>query len=114
VSDAVREVCDAEWARLDSDLSMIRFCAWVIPAIGFLGTVRGIGDALVQAQRAVMGDIVGVTVSLGVAFNSTLIALLFSMLIMLFLHQLQLMQERLVLDTQHYCDENLLPHLQVR
>ena len=114
VSDSIREVCSSEWDRLDSDLSMIRYCTWAIPAIGFLGTVRGIGDALVQAQRAVMGDIVGVTVSLGVAFNATLIALVFSMLIMFLLHNLQQMQERLVLDTQNFCDMNLLPHLQVR
>ena len=114
VSDAIQEVCDAEWNRLDSDLAMIRYCTWAIPAIGFLGTVRGIGDALVQAQRAVMGDIVGVTVSLGVAFNATLIALVLSMLVMFLLHQLQQVQERLVLDTRRYCDANLLPHLQVR
>ena len=113
VADAIREVCNSEWDRLDSDLSMIRYCTWAVPAIGFLGTVRGIGDALVQAQRAVMGDIVGVTVSLGVAFNATLIALVMCMLIMFLLHQLQMLQERLVLDTQHFCDMNLLPHLQV-
>lgn len=114
VSEAIQEVCDAEWNSLDSDLSMIRYCTWAIPAIGFLGTVRGIGDALVQAQRAVMGDIVGVTVSLGVAFNATLIALVLSMLIMFLLHQLQQVQERLVLDARRFCDANLLPHLQVR
>jgi biopolymer transport protein ExbB/TolQ len=114
VSHAIQEVCDSEWNRLDSDLSMIRYCTWVIPAIGFLGTVRGIGEALIQAQRAVMGDIVGVTVSLGVAFNATLISLVLSIIIMFLLHQLQQIQERLVLDTRRYCDANLLPHLQVR
>lgn len=114
VAGAVREVCESESDRLDSELSMIRYILWAIPAIGFIGTVRGIGDALGQAQRAVEGDIVGVTVSLGVAFNSTLIALLLSIVIMFFMHQLQLMQERLVLDTQNYCDVNLIRHLQVR
>ena len=54
------------------------------------------------------------TVSLGVAFNSTFIALIISIFIMFLMHQLQLLQERLVLDTQHYCDVNLLRHLQVR
>lgn len=114
VAGAVREVCDSESNRLDSELSMVRYIIWAIPAIGFIGTVRGIGDALSQAQRAVEGDIVGVTVSLGVAFNSTLIALLLSIVIMFLMHQLQLMQERLVLDTQTYCDVNLIRHLQVR
>lgn len=75
VSNAVKEVCDNESDRLDSELSMVRYIIWAIPSIGFIGTVRGIGDALGQAHRAVEGDIVGVTASLGVAFNSTFIAL---------------------------------------
>jgi biopolymer transport protein ExbB/TolQ len=114
VSSAVREICETESDRLDSELSMIRYIIWAVPSIGFIGTVRGIGEALGQAHKAVEGDIVGVTVSLGVAFNSTFIALIISIFIMFFMHQLQLMQERLVLDTQNYCDINLLRHLQVR
>ncbi len=114
VSSAVKEVCETESDRLYSELSMIRYIIWAIPSIGFIGTVRGIGDALGQAYKAVQGDIVGVTVSLGVAFNSTLIALLISIFIMFLMHQIQLMQERLVLDTQNYCDVNLIRHLQVR
>ena len=114
VSASVREVCETEADRLDSELSMIRYIIWAIPSIGFIGTVRGIGEALGQAHRAVEGDIVGVTVSLGIAFNSTFIALIISIFIMFLMHQLQLLQERLVLDTQDYCDINLIRHLQNR
>ncbi len=114
VSTAVREICETESDRLDSELSMIRYIIWAVPSIGFIGTVRGIGEALGQAHKAVEGDIVGVTVSLGVAFNSTFIALIISIFIMFLMHQLQLMQERLVLDSQNYCDINLIRHLQVR
>lgn len=113
-SQAIREVCETEAERLDSELSMIRYIVWAIPSIGFIGTVRGISQALGQAHRAVEGDIVGVTVSLGVAFNSTFIALVISLFIMFLMHQLQLLQERLVLDSQAYCDVNLLRHLAVR
>ena len=114
VSNAVHEVCDTESNRLDAELSMVRYIIWAIPSIGFIGTVRGIGDALGQAHRAVAGDIAGVTASLGVAFNSTFIALVISIVIMFLMHQLQLLQERLVLDTQNYCDTNLIRHMQVR
>jgi biopolymer transport protein ExbB/TolQ len=114
VSSVIKETCETESDRLDSELSMVRYIIWAIPSIGFIGTVRGIGEALGLAHRAVQGDIIGVTVSLGVAFNSTFIALIISIFIMFLMHQLQLMQERLVLDTQHYCDVNLLRHLQVR
>ncbi|TQV84633.1 MotA/TolQ/ExbB proton channel family protein [Exilibacterium tricleocarpae] len=112
-SATVKEVCDTESDRLDSELAMVRYIAWAIPSIGFIGTVRGIGEALGQAHRAVEGDIAGVTVSLGVAFNSTFIALVISIVIMFLTHQLQLLQERLVLDTHTYCDNNLLRHLNV-
>ena len=111
-SATAREVCAAESDRLDSELAMIRYIAWAIPSIGFIGTVRGIGDALTMAHRAVQGDISGVTEALGVAFNSTFIALLLSLLLMFVLHQLQLKQERQVLDTESYLDERLLVNLQ--
>ncbi len=90
VSDTIKEQCDAESHRLDSEMSMVRYIAWAIPSIGFIGTVRGIGDALGQAYKAVEGDISGVTVSLGVAFNSTFVALVLSIIIMFCLHKLQL------------------------
>jgi biopolymer transport protein ExbB/TolQ len=111
VSDSIKEQCDVESDRLDSELSMVRYIAWAIPSIGFIGTVRGIGDALGQAYKAVEGDISGVTVSLGVAFNSTFVALVLSIIIMFCLHQLQLTQERLVLETQRYADARLVRHL---
>jgi biopolymer transport protein ExbB/TolQ len=113
VSSAATNVCESEAERLDSELSIIRYITWAIPSIGFLGTVRGIGDALGQAHKAVEGDISGVTESLGVAFNSTLIALVISIVLMFIVHQLQLLQERFILDTQNYCDNNLIRHLQV-
>ena len=111
VSDTIKEQCDIESDRLDTELSMVRYIAWAIPSIGFIGTVRGIGDALGQAYKAVEGDISGVTASLGVAFNSTFVALVLSIVIMFCLHQLQLTQERLVLDSQRYADKRLLRFL---
>jgi biopolymer transport protein ExbB/TolQ len=54
-----------------------------------------------------------VTVSLGVAFNSTFVALVVSIVLMFVLHQLQLVQDRLVLDCQTYCDERMIRHLRV-
>lgn len=113
VSNTIREQCEGESDRLDSELSMVRYIAWAIPSIGFIGTVRGIGDALGQAYEAVEGDISGVTASLGVAFNSTFVALVLSIVIMFCLHQLQLSQERLVLGCQRYCDKRLMRHLAV-
>ena len=52
------------------------------------------------------------TENLGIAFNSTFIALLLSIVLMFLVHQLQLMQERLVFETETYTDDHLIRHLQ--
>jgi biopolymer transport protein ExbB/TolQ len=111
VASSTHTICESEAERLESELSMIRYISWAIPSIGFIGTVRGIGEALAQADKAVQGDIAGVTQSLGVAFNSTFIALLISIFLMFLVYQLQLVQERLVYDTENYCDEKLIRHM---
>jgi biopolymer transport protein ExbB/TolQ len=112
-AETVVAECEYEASRLDAQLSMVRFVAWAIPAIGFVGTVRGIGQALQEAQTALSGDIGGVTMGLGIAFNTTLVALCLSILIMFFLHQLQQAQDRLVLDTRNYVDRGLIRHMRV-
>jgi biopolymer transport protein ExbB/TolQ len=114
VSSAVHDVCQLEYDRLDSELSMVRYVAWAIPAIGFIGTVRGIGEALQQAHKAVEGDVSGVVAGLGIAFNSTLVALALSIVIMFMLHQIQLRQERAVLDTEQYLDQHVIRQMLVR
>lgn len=98
-------------AQLESGNSMIRYIIWAIPSIGFVGTVRGIGQALAQADQALAGDIVGMTASLGVAFNSTLVALFISLLLMFLMHLLNSRQDAMVLKTQASCEKHLLAHL---
>ena len=111
VSSSTHTIFESEADRLESELSMIRYISWAIPSIGFIGTVRGIGEALGQADKAVQGDIAGVTQSLGVAFNSTFIALLISIFLMFLVYQLQLLQERLVFDSENYLDDKLIRHM---
>jgi len=111
VASSTRTIFESEADRLESELSMIRYISWAIPSIGFIGTVRGIGEALAQADKAVQGDIAGVTQSLGVAFNSTFIALIISIFLMFLVYQLQLLQERLVFDGETYVDDKLIRHM---
>ncbi len=111
VSIRTHTICESEAEKLESELSMIRYITWAIPSIGFIGTVRGIGEALAQADKAVHGDIAGVTLSLGIAFNSTFIALLISIFLMFLVHQLQLLEDNLVFDSENYCDDKLIRHM---
>jgi biopolymer transport protein ExbB/TolQ len=87
------EVVDSEVASLvaknEAGNSMIRYLIWTVPSIGFIGTVRGIGEALSKADEALAGNISGMTSSLGVALNTTQVALLISNLLILLMHQLK-------------------------
>jgi biopolymer transport protein ExbB/TolQ len=114
----VPEATDTIMGRLEvaaeqqeSELSMLRYLVWAIPSIGFIGTVRGIGVALHRADEALQGDISGVTSALGVAFNSTLVALIISIILMLLIHLLQGGQEGLILRLQTFCREQIIDKL---
>ena len=110
-SQTVHNVCESENNRLDAELAILRFAVWVTPALGFVGTVRGIGLALQGAELAVKGDTTAVTNGLGISFNSTLVALSLSIVLMYMLHEIQLAQERLVLDAENHADEELISRL---
>lgn len=110
-AQSVKERTDVASNEYDADLSLIRFIAWAIPAIGFIGTVRGIGEALSQAGKAIAGDITGVVDALGLAFNSTLVALILSMPLMFLLYLVQGRQDKLFVDLQSYCDAHLIARM---
>jgi hypothetical protein len=45
VAEVVRNQADVEASRLVSGMAVLHYLAWAIPAIGFVGTVRGLGGA---------------------------------------------------------------------
>lgn len=112
-ANAVKERAELAADELDSSLSLVRYIAWAIPAIGFIGTVRGIGLALAFAEDAIKGDITPVIEALGLAFNSTLVALIISMGLMYLMHIVQSRQEAFVLDTQTFCRAKLIDVMKV-
>lgn len=116
INDAAQAVKDrAELAadQLDSSLSLIRYIAWAIPAIGFVGTVSGIGSGLAFAEQAIHGDISPVTSNLGLAFNSTFVGLMLCIVLMYFLHIVQSRQEAFIIETQTYCRDKLIDVMKV-
>jgi biopolymer transport protein ExbB/TolQ len=111
VTETVSGRLDIAAEQQDSELSILRYIAWAIPSIGFIGTVRGIGLALQRADEALEGDISGVTAALGLAFNSTLIALMLSIVLMLGIHLIASQQEGLIIRLQTFCRERFIDRL---
>lgn len=96
--------------KSESSQSNIRYLAWVIPSIGFIGTVLGISQALRVANS---GDMNLITSTLGVAFDTTLISLVLSIIVMWFLHNLQEETDRLHASLKEYVIENLVNRIEM-
>jgi biopolymer transport protein ExbB/TolQ len=109
VSDAVRTQADVEMGRLVSGMALVHYLAWAIPALGFLGTVRGLGMSLGVMNQT--GGLEEAVRHLYFAFDTTLVALVVSLPLMFFLHTVQREEEGLVIDCQQYCLEHLVARL---
>lgn len=71
-------------SRLDRGLAIVRFVIWATPTIGFIGTVRHMGNALTIADNP--ENISQITAFLGTAFDTTMIGLVLSVALQLMQH----------------------------
>ncbi len=107
VRDAVRTQAEVDQGRLVSTMATMNYLAWAIPAIGFLGTVRGLAGSMTLAGQG--GEQLRIaTRHLTVAFDCTLVALGLSLVVMFLIHLIQREEETLVIDCQQYCLEHLV------
>ena len=112
VGEVVRNQADIEQNRLVTGMSTISYLVWAIPAIGFLGTVRGLAGGMSKAGNQKDADFIKqVTDQLGIAFDCTFVALALSVILMGLLHWVQKAEELLIIDSQQYCQEHLLLRL---
>jgi biopolymer transport protein ExbB/TolQ len=96
--------------RVDLRYSFLRYIVWVIPTIGFIGTVIGISSTL-SGVNPQSPDLEELTSSLGLSFNTTLIALLLSAVLVLLMHLVQESEEKSVNQAGHYTLCNLINRL---
>jgi biopolymer transport protein ExbB/TolQ len=111
VAEVVRNQADVELSRLVSGLATVHYLAWAIPAIGFVGTVRGLGGAFGADAPTIEAFTAQAKDQLKIAFDCTLVALLLSLVLMYLVNVVQRAEETLVVDAQEYCQEHLLLRL---
>jgi len=110
--------------RLDSSYTVLNVFLWAIPILGFIGTVLGIAQAVnefasfiqttdggVQFNAQMRTALAGVTNGLGIAFNTTFIALVLVIPIMVLASVLQKSEEELLLAVEEFCLEELVPRM---
>jgi len=95
--------------------NMVRYITWLIPSLGFIGTVVGIMLALNYAgDRANVQSpdmLYQVTERLGVAFSTTLLALVMAAVLVFIQNMVQGGEERALNRAGQYCLDNLINRL---
>ncbi len=106
--------------KISGSYTLVKVFLWAIPIMGFIGTVLGISTAIAGLADGMEGDIemtelttqlTGVTAGLGVAFDTTLVALCMSILLSFPASAMQKAEEDLLAEVDGYCLENLLKRL---
>ena len=103
----------------DSSYSLCRVLIWAIPILGFIGTVMGLavavsgfgvlgGSAEIGAIKQAIGQ---VTTGLGVAFDTTLLALLLTTFLMFPLSFVQRNEENLFVELDNFLDDMFISRL---
>lgn len=117
VSDVMQIVSsqvNINFKKSESAQAIVRYIIWAIPSIGLIGTILGIAQSLGLADRAndpvIMKQI---TSSMYVAYDATLVALILSLIIMWWFHQLQEQEEELHNDMEEYIMENFVNRIHV-
>lgn len=113
--------------KLETSYTVLQVFIWAIPILGFIGTVLGIGFSVnefaqfIQSAEVVGGfnaqmraALGGVTGGLAIAFNTTFLALVLVIPVMLLTSFLHKSEEELLLAIEEYCLEELLPRLHVK
>jgi hypothetical protein len=100
--------------------TLLKAFIWALPILGFIGTVVGVSAAVASLassldsasdMTAMKGALNSVFAGLGTAFDTTLLALIMSMLVKIPTSALQKSEEDLITAVDEYCNENLLRRL---
>ena len=101
--------------EIDLRYNIIRYITWLIPSLGFIGTVIGIMMALNYAgDRANVESadmLYQVTERLGVAFSTTLLALVMASILVFIQNLVQGREENALNKAGQYCLDNLINRL---
>jgi biopolymer transport protein ExbB/TolQ len=120
VLEALMARSQADADAVESSYTLVRVFVWAIPLLGFIGTVLGIGAAVSGFSNSVaaavdldvMKQSIGtVTTGLGIAFDTTLLALVVSIAIMLPASLLQKAEEDWLARLDAYLEARLLARL---
>lgn len=97
--------------RVEMSYGIVRFVAWLVPTLGFIGTVYGLGASLSEAGGSSELNIKEVAKTLGVGFDCTMVALAQSAILVFLMQLVQEKEETAVNLAGDYTLRNLINRL---
>ena len=113
-----REASGLDQEHMAGRFTLTRYILYLLPVIGFIGTVEGISKALMNISKvlplvkdldAFLNNLTGVTSALQIAFDSTLLALFLSAALMLVQTLVYRKSEALLARVDGWVVEHVLP-----
>ena len=122
VSEMLRAQAENDESHMDSSYGILSGIIWVIPILGFIGTVVGLSGAIGGFGSVLSTDanvsslresLAPVTSNLGIAFDTTFVALILAMVVQMIMTVLR-KQEELFLDAcRDYAHINVISRLRM-
>lgn len=118
VSSLLSAQSDIDANRTSGSYALLKVFLWAIPILGFIGTVQGLSIAVgnldmsntadPEAIKSAIGKLTG---GLGIAFDTTLLGLVLSMIMSFPMAAMQKQEEETLTLIDAFCTEKLLPRL---
>ncbi|MFK7910686.1 MAG: MotA/TolQ/ExbB proton channel family protein [Akkermansiaceae bacterium] len=108
---------DLDANRSTGSYTLVKVFLWAIPILGFIGTVMGLSEAVGSLggdnsdPEALKESINNLTGGLGIAFDTTLLGLILSILLSFPLAAVQKKEDETLTFIDTFCTEKLLPKL---
>ena len=122
VSEMLRAQAENDESHAESSYGLLSGIVWIMPILGFIGTVSGLSGAIggfgtvlsSDASVASLKDSLSpVTANLGVAFDTTFVALVFAMFIQVLVTLLRKSEERFLDECRDYAHVNVISRLKI-
>ena len=122
VSSVLRGQAEDDENAVAGSFTLLQGFVWAMPVLGFIGTVQGLGAAVggfgavlqgASDLAAIKGGLTGVTGGLATAFETTLVALVASLIIQLGITFRQRQELMLLDDCNDYCQVYVISKLRM-
>ncbi|HOV15215.1 MAG TPA: MotA/TolQ/ExbB proton channel family protein [Spirochaetota bacterium] len=121
---ALQYQADIDFNTVDMDFKLLKVFNWALPTFGFFGTVIGISEAISGFARflqsaggaeltteAIKNSLTTVLINLAVAFDTTMMALLFLIVLLPWGSYLENAYSSLLTQIEEYCVTYVMPNI---